>query len=278
MPETLLQRAEIAIIAAATDALQLLVYSPHLLGDDLPPVPKSRRKRNPIIIAHAICESGGDSQDLANSLRRDGWQVFTPTMPGNGMRGVAVNAKALAAEVARVQALTGAAQVDLIGHSQGGLDIRWYAQVLDGARNIGRIITLDSPHHGVSSYYLTLKKFAERLGLHHVLPTGLLELVQGSAMLKRLAAHPLRPGDPPLTSLHSADWDQIVTPVTSPILEGARNIALVEPMRRLLGAPKRGPWHLDINHRSEEAYAAIRDALLGAVSLAPSASARTARR
>ena len=258
--------------------MQLLFYPPRTLGDHLPPVPKSRRRRNPIIIVHAVVESGADSQDLANSLRRDGWEVFTPTKPAHGMTGVEINARSLASEVARVQALTGAAQVDLIGHSQGGLDIRWYSQVMEGARNVGRIITLDSPHHGVASYYMKLKNFVEGLGFYHLVPSGLLELVQGSAMLRRLAAAPLTTDDPPFTSIYSADWDQVVTPVSSPVLEGARNVALVQPMRRLFSGPKRGPWHLDINHTSEEAYAAIRDALLGAAKPAPSAVVDAASR
>lgn len=243
--------------------VQAMFYPARTLGDYLPPAPAAPGVRNPVIIVHAVCEDGLDSQDLARSLRRDGWTVFTPTMPNNGMDGVEANARALAAEVARVQAVTGAAKVDMIGHSQGGLDIRWYSFVLGGAQNVGRVVSLGSPHQGVNGAYRVVRDFASRIGLRNILPSGLEELVEGSSMIETIRRHHPTTDTAPWTSLYSADWDEVVIPRESPILEGARNIALERPMRRIAHKRRKGAQHLDLNHTSEEAYARIREALLG---------------
>ena len=257
--------------------VQAMFYPARTLGDDLPPAPEVPGVRNPVIIVHAVCEDGLDSQDLARSLRRDGWTVFTPTMPNNGMDGVEANAKALAAEVARVQAVTGARKVDMIGHSQGGLDIRWYSFVLGGHANVGRVVSLGSPHHGVNGIYRTIRDAAQRIGLRNILPSGLEELVEGSAMIDTIRKHHPTAESAPWTSLYSADWDEVVIPRESSALEGARNIELEQPMRRIAHRRRRGAQHLDLNHRSEEAYAYIREALLGpAAPLATSSATRGA--
>ncbi len=260
---TLLQHVEIALVQILGGIFEPLVFPKRTLGNHLPP-PLPDAKRHPVILIHGVADSAIGSRTLAASLRRDGWTVFTPTMPGNGLHGIEENAKAIAREVAKVQALTGAKMVDLVGHSQGGLNIRWYLGMMGGGRNVGRVVSINSPLHGVAGGFLKLKKFLNGIGIFRPVPDGLIELVRGSAMLHQVERARLAPNGPRWTSLYSAEPDGIITPHTSPILEGARNIALVQPMRRLTGGVKRGPTHIDSNHRSEEAYVWIRDALLGA--------------
>jgi triacylglycerol esterase/lipase EstA (alpha/beta hydrolase family) len=259
-----LQRAEIAIEQFAARIFEPLIFPARLLGSKLPALPAAQRsKRHPVILVHGVADSAIGSQTLAASLRRDGWTVFTPTMPGNGLYGIRENSEWIAATVTLVQALTGARLVDLVGHSQGGLGVRYYVSVDGGAKNVGRVVTINAPLHGVGAGFSKLKAFLNGLGIYRPIPDGLIELVEGSDMLKRVEQTHLTPNGPRWTSLYSADKDGIINPPTSPILEGARNIALVEPGRRLLGGTGRGPTHIDSNQRSEEAYRHLRAALLG---------------
>lgn len=44
-----------------------------------------------------------------------------------------------------------ASRLDLVGHSLGGLLVRWYVQELGGASRVRRVITLATPHAGTRS-------------------------------------------------------------------------------------------------------------------------------
>jgi triacylglycerol esterase/lipase EstA (alpha/beta hydrolase family) len=63
---------------------------------------------------------------------------------------VPASAQALASEVRQVLATTGASQVDLIGHSQGGMLAEYYAKFLGGAPYIHDIIGLSPSTHGTT--------------------------------------------------------------------------------------------------------------------------------
>lgn len=82
--------------------------------------------------------------DLPNPTARDDDRVAQP-----GRSSAAENAQALAAEIARVRALTGAPQVLLVGNSRGGLAIRHVVQHLGGADTVARAVLGGTPNHGV---------------------------------------------------------------------------------------------------------------------------------
>jgi triacylglycerol esterase/lipase EstA (alpha/beta hydrolase family) len=247
------------------------------IGEPLAPVaPNARRRRNPIIIVHGITDTAYGSGTIARSLRRDGWTVYTITMPMQGLAGVRDGAAALARKVEQVRAATGAEDVDLVGHSQGGLMIRWYAKFLGGAQHIGRAITLATPHNGVSGPYGPLADIVRGAGLERMFSTGLVELLRNSPEMRALNAGDPTPDEVAWTSIYSTDADGIVYPANSPILEGARNVALTE-VERSFGRVGRGPHHITINHTSAEAYRVLRDALLTPIAVADAtAGARAA--
>ena len=55
-----------------------------------------------------------------------------------------------------VLAETGASQVNLIGHSQGGMLAEYYAKILDGARYVRNLVGLSPTTHGATLDGLTL--------------------------------------------------------------------------------------------------------------------------
>lgn len=65
--------------------------------------------------------------------------------PGDLIHGLAPmeeSAQRLAQEVAQVMARNGADKVNLVGHSQGGTLIHYYAKVLEGARNVHTLVAV----------------------------------------------------------------------------------------------------------------------------------------
>jgi triacylglycerol esterase/lipase EstA (alpha/beta hydrolase family) len=129
----------------------------------------------------------------------------------------------LADFVARVLAATGASQVDLVGHSQGGMMPRYYLQHLGGAAKVHALIGLSPSNHGttlngiftLTSYFpgsdafLALCPACRQQEAGSAFVTGLAETVPGVAY----------------TVIQSRN-DEVVTPYASAFLAGATNITL----------------------------------------------------
>lgn len=68
-------------------------------------------------------------------------------IPGTTVLSPRRYAEKLAREVERVHEATGK-KVDIIAHSMGGLDARWYVEKLGGSAFVDDLITLGTPHQG----------------------------------------------------------------------------------------------------------------------------------
>src|SRR6185436_8631202 len=117
---------------------------------------------------------------------------------------VAAGARQLAWFVEQVQLRTGAPQVDIVGHSMGGVVGRYFVQLLGGDGAVANLVTLGSPHVGTD---------VSEFGVGH--PTR--ELVIGSTLVQRLAAAPA-PQDTRVTMIFS-HADALVPASTQDALE-----------------------------------------------------------
>ncbi len=116
-----------------------------------------------------------------------------------------------------VQALcaaSGATQVAIVGHSMGGLVARAYLRV-HGVGRIERVFTLGTPHHGTVLANLGLGANAAQMARK----SG----DAPSQWLQQLAASEDAALRARITSIYS-HHDNIVSPQTSSVLPGARNI------------------------------------------------------
>ena len=181
---------------------------------------------------------------LANM--NDNWQAASPilanhgycvfafnyggTSPAPDIQGtgdIATSAQQLAAFVSQVLAATGAAKVDLVGHSQGGMMPRYYINVLGGAAKVATFVALAPSNYGTTLEGLT--QLGRQLGL--ILPinsalstvcTACVEQEEGSAFLRALNASPTAAGVN-YTVIESRD-DEVVTPYTNAFLPAAPNV------------------------------------------------------
>ncbi len=114
----------------------------------------------PVVLVH------GTFADMSNS-----WQAISPLLKNNGYCVFALNygdyngsgaigvygvddirtsAAELNAFVDKVRAATGAAEVDLVGHSQGGMMPRYYLKFLGGAEEVHTLVGLSPSNHGTT--------------------------------------------------------------------------------------------------------------------------------
>jgi triacylglycerol esterase/lipase EstA (alpha/beta hydrolase family) len=142
------------------------------------PLPGARTHGpRPIVVLHGYAQNRANFLPLACRLSRAGlgpiigFEYWT-------LGRTAAAARQLGWFVDEVRAATGAAQVDVIGHSMGGVVGRYYVSLAGGDGVVKHLVTLGSPHTGTE---------ISAIGLGH--PTR--ELVLGSALVTRLAAAPL---------------------------------------------------------------------------------------
>lgn len=103
---------------------------------------------DPVII---VAGTGGPAfyyEPLRARLDLAGYRSWTFQLPYLGAGDIAASARELGSFVAAVRAQTGAARVDLIGHSQGGIVARQYVKFNGGASSVDSLIMFGAPNHG----------------------------------------------------------------------------------------------------------------------------------
>ena len=131
------------------------------------------------------------------------------------------------------------AELDLIGHSLGGLVMRWYVQEMQGAANVRRIVTLATPHAGTASA--------------RIAPGPLRSvLLPGSAVVHRLAAGRDRAAGIDHTALVAGADLMVTPPASAAALRDAQVI-----------------WFDDLGHNAMLFAPEVHDAVVQALSRPP---------
>lgn len=218
-------RVETSFARAAAQGLTRADATP--AGANLPCALTAAHPR-PVLLVHGTAEAPVINwSGLAPYLANEGFCVFSfeygerfGFMPG--FSDVRRSAGELASAVDRVlAAYPGVAQVDLVGHSQGGMMPRWYIKYLGGAAKVHRLIGLAPSNHG--STIFGLSALIDQLGLRSTVALASPAVVQqlkGSSLLRELNGGDETPGDV-LYDVIATKYDEVVTPFTSGRLDGA---------------------------------------------------------
>jgi triacylglycerol esterase/lipase EstA (alpha/beta hydrolase family) len=188
----------------------------------------------PVVLVNGTLENMNDEwQSASPILANHGYCVFAfnyGAAPGSDFQGtgnIAASAQTLATFVSQVLAATGAAKVDLVGHSQGGMMPRYYINFLGGASKVDKLVALAPSNYGTTLDGLVA--LAQKIGLFAPVSSSLaktceacLQQVQGSSFLATLNAVPTVPGVS-YTVIETRD-DEVVTPYTNAFLPSAANV------------------------------------------------------
>lgn len=155
---------------------------------------------------------------LANRLRADGYQTYIFGPVDFGLADIRTSAAALNQFVDGIRASTGAARVDLIGHSQGGLTSRYYVKSLGGSTEVDSLISLSSLHYGTVvanlGSFLLLGNCAGIVGCE--------QMRIGSSFLNELNAGDDTIGNVRYTNFATI-WDELVIPYSNGFLRNDGN-------------------------------------------------------
>ncbi|MEU7135619.1 alpha/beta fold hydrolase [Streptomyces sp. NPDC046261] len=102
----------------------------------------------PVLLLHGFIDNRSVFVLLRRSLRRHGWRQVWSLNYSPLTCDLRTAAGMLGRHVEEVCARTGREQVDMVGHSLGGLIARYYIQRLGGDARVRTLVTLGTPHGG----------------------------------------------------------------------------------------------------------------------------------
>ncbi|GAA4380172.1 esterase/lipase family protein [Nocardioides caricicola] len=178
----------------------------------------SADRPTPVVIVHGTF---GDKKSLLDRLSSamvdDGFCVYSLDYGNRGTGDIAASARQLKKFVRKVLDATGAAQVSMVGHSQGGMMPRYYIRFLGGAKVVDDLVGLSPSNHGT-----TLTGSGSPGSATGGFCTACTQQAAGSPFLTRLNAGDETPGLVSYTQI-TTRYDEVVVPYTSAYLaEGPR--------------------------------------------------------
>jgi pimeloyl-ACP methyl ester carboxylesterase len=132
----------------------------------------------PVLLVHGYGHNRSGWVGLDRALRREGF-TSVHTWNYNPLRyDVPTLAAHLGERVELLRAITGSAKVHVVGHSLGGVLLRWYVQELGGDQTVDTAITIASPHEGTDLARLVFGPGA----------TTIRQIAPGSEVMRTIAA------------------------------------------------------------------------------------------
>ncbi|HEY3434855.1 MAG TPA: alpha/beta fold hydrolase [Solirubrobacterales bacterium] len=193
----------------------------------------------PVVLVHGTFADRSNSwQAISPLLKNNGYCVFALNYGdynGSGAIGVygvddiPTSAGELSAYVDQVLAATGAAEVDLVGHSQGGMMPRYYLKYLGGAAKVKALVGLSPSNHGTTldGLFILADFFPGASQFTGALCPACEQQKAGSAFITNLNAGGETVPGVDYTVIQTR-YDTVVTPYTSAFLSGSnvKNILL----------------------------------------------------
>ncbi|WP_406148637.1 lipase family alpha/beta hydrolase [Streptomyces anulatus] len=160
-----------------------------LAADDAPPV----------VLLHGFIDNRSAFVVLRRALTRHGHRHLESLNYSPLTRDIRAAAELLGLHVEEIRARTGHSQVDIVGHSLGGLIARYYVQRLGGDRRVRTLVTLGTPHGGTA--------VAPGAGIHPIVR----QMRGGSSVIEELRSP--APGCRTRFVSFWSELDQVMVPV-----------------------------------------------------------------
>jgi triacylglycerol lipase len=196
-------RRMLAVLTALLAGLVALVA--------VPAGPAAAAPGTPVIFVHGYTGSASNWTSAIALFRAGGYSssdlyAYEYNSYGNNI----TNAQGLAAYVAQVRSRTGAAKVDIVNHSMGGLVTQWYVKQLGGTASVDHVASLAGANHGTTAAGACLTFVTCQ------------QMYPGSSFIRTISS-----GDETPAPTRFATWyspcDGVILPYTSTTLSGATN-------------------------------------------------------
>lgn len=166
---------------------------------------------DPILFVHGYSRSASDWNTMIGRFEKDGWtkSQLSAYNYNTSQSNITTAEKVVKTEVEKLLKSTKATKVDIVAHSMGSLNTRWYIKFLSGESKVDDWVSLGGPNHGTD--------FA-----NFCFSASCVEMRVGSTFLKKLNEGDETPG-----AVNYGTWwspcDSIINPDSSVPLTGATN-------------------------------------------------------
>jgi triacylglycerol lipase len=176
----------------------------------LAPAAATAAAHDPILFVHGWAENESVWSTMISNFEREGWRrEELNNWRYNTSQSNVRTASEVSTKVQEILRRTGAAKVDLVTHSMGALNTRYYLKNLRGTEKVDDWVSLGGPNHGTSTANLCPE-------------TSCVEMRIESTFLRELNREDETPG----TVNYGTWWsscDEIINPDESVLLSGATN-------------------------------------------------------
>jgi triacylglycerol lipase len=174
-------------------------------------VPASASAQDPILFVHGWSESSSLWSTMIKNFEKDGYpKSYLSAYSYNSSTSNKTLAETeVKSKVEALKKATGASKVDIIAHSMGSLNTRWYIKFVKGGEDVDDWVSLGGPNHGTET-------------ANFCFSAACTEMRVGSTFLAELNAGDETPG----TVNYGTWWspcDEIINPDSSVALSGATN-------------------------------------------------------
>lgn len=166
---------------------------------------------DPVLFVHGYTRSASDWDTMIDRFEEDGWPAshLQAYSYNTSQSNVTSAEEAVKPEVETLLADTKAEKVDIVAHSMGSLNTRWFLKSLGGTAEVDDWVSLGGPNHGTNTASFCFS-------------ASCVEMRVGSTFLSELNAEDETPG-----SVEYGTWwspcDSVINPDSSVALEGATN-------------------------------------------------------
>lgn len=224
-----LRRAAVGLVAAALLATSATTSASGATapssGFDNWSCKPSAAHPNPLVLLHGLGGNGpGNYSFLGPYIAAKGYCAYTltygqatPAIPVGGTVSIVQSSAEIEAFVNRVRQSTGAAKVDIVGHSEGGFQSLYGPKVRGYSAKVGKVVALAPPTHGTT--FGGLVSVGDYLGLRPLVDQVLREfgcpacdeIIVGGSGVAALTAGPIAQSGVNYTVIASR-FDALVTP------------------------------------------------------------------
>ncbi|GAB2818062.1 esterase/lipase family protein [Lentzea nigeriaca] len=196
----------------------------------------------PLLLVGGTFGPAGYMDDALAYFRSQGFTAYSMPLSGRppGSVDIKVSARAVCDRIDEIRRETGAAKVDVVGHSQGALAVRYCVKFDGGLGTVGTMISLGGVNYGTNKANICAS-------------ASCVQMRPGSAFLDELNSGDDTPGSVDYAHLYSYEVNGGINGEDIPLADGATNVAAQDLCPGL-----------ELEHRVEYDSPAMRDLIVDA--------------
>ena len=187
--------------------------------------------REPVLLVHGTFATDDENWgwNYRPHLMAEGFDVCTVRLPDRSTGDIQVSSEYVVHAIRQMSAMAGGRRIDVLGHSQGGLQPHWALRWYPATRPlVDDLVTLATPHHGTAVASFQSQSCA-----------ACFQMSPDSDFIAAMNSEDESPGDVDYTSIFTEVVDELVVPQpAASSIAAAENVANISIQQACAPVPK----------------------------------------